>query len=60
VFEIVINQERCAVGSSTVHDSDFFVCGHVGVLPVGLNDPIAFGICVNEVVDGAVVLYGRR
>src|SRR4029077_14256556 len=59
VFEGVTRQHRPTGRRCTLRHADLRVCGHVGVLKVGLEDPMTLCVCVDDVVNLAVVLYGR-
>src|SRR4051812_47398647 len=54
-FESVADQDRPSVGRRTVHYTDRWVGGHIGVLVVRLDDPRSFRVRVDHVVDGAVI-----
>jgi hypothetical protein len=40
-----------------VPDTDLGIRGYICVLKVGLDDPVAFGLAVDQAVNAAVILY---
>src|SRR5579871_2401034 len=56
----VTREDRAAFCRSAVGDPDLGIGGNVGVLEVGLDDPRALRVSVDDVVDRAVVLHRSR